>query len=200
MRLYTELEVEAFKRMKHLKLTDLQPTTEEFPCLRHVKGAKIRAFAPVCLELCRLYKDSRVDKHRLAMVSSLNQLYTLMGEHSWQKWGAKQGEQFLAATNTLLSHYSFLARAAMDAGEYMYSLTQKHHVLVHLAEQAQYGHPCYGSESFMAVAKAIGASCTRGTPAHKVSSKILQKFRCVFHLFLDGHFDLAEGESEDEEK
>ena len=92
--------------MKHLKLTDLQPTTEEFPCLRHVKGAQIRAFAPVCLELCRLYKDSRVDKHRLAMVSSLNQLYTLMGEHSWKKMVRKAGEQFLAATNTLLSHYS----------------------------------------------------------------------------------------------
>ena len=95
----------------------------------------------------------------------------------------KAGEQFLAATNTLLSHYSFLARAAMDAGEYMYSLTQKHHVLVHLAEQAQYGHPCYGSESFMAVAKAIGASCTRGTPAHKVSSKILQKKGVCFTSF-----------------
>lgn len=94
LRLYTDLEVEASKRMKHLKLTDLQPTTEEFPCLRHVKGAQIRAFAPVCLELCRLYKDSRVDKHRLAMVSSLNQLYTLMGEHSWKKWCAKQGSSF----------------------------------------------------------------------------------------------------------
>ena len=83
VRIYDGQGIEAAKRIKHLKLTDLQPTRGEFPCLRHVKGAKVRAFAPVCEELCTMYASSRSEKHRLSMVQSLGKLYALMGR-SWK--------------------------------------------------------------------------------------------------------------------
>ena len=69
-----------------------------------------------------------------------------------------------------------------------YSLVQKHHKLNHLLAQAHHIHPasawCYGSESFMGIIKQISSSCTWGTPAHKVTGKVLMKFRLVFHLLL----------------
>ena len=202
VRIYDGQGIEAAKRIKHLKLTDLQPTMEEFPCLRHVKGAKVRAFAPVCEELCTMYASSRSEKHRLSMVQSLGKLYALMGR-SWKEWGQKEGEQFLKETSAMLSHYSFLAAEAVKKGELLWSITQKHHKMIHLGEQVRHLHPsrfwCYGSESFMAVAKAIGASCTKGTPAHRVSHKILGKFRLVFHLLLGGIYDLEEESDEEGE-
>ena len=103
----------------------------------------------------------------------------------------------------MLSHYSFLAAEAVKKGELLWSITQKHHKMIHLGEQVRHLHPsrfwCYGSESFMAVAKAIGASCTKGTPAHRVSHKILGKFRLVFHLLLGGIYDLEEESDEEGE-
>ena len=81
------------------------------------------------------------------MVQSLGKLYALMGR-SWKEWGQKEGEQFLKETSAMLSHYSFLAAEAVTKGEFLSSIAQKHHKMIHLAEQ---------------VAKAIAASCTKGT-------------------------------------
>lgn len=150
VRIYEDLEIEAGKRLRNLKLTDVQPKVEDYPCLRHQKGAQIRAFGPVCEELCKLYCSGRTEKHRLAMVQSLNRLYTQL-ETPWQEWTEKVGKEWMKEVNKMMAHYSFLAVQAMGRGETLYSLAQKHHVLLHLGEQAIWLHPkttwCYGSES-----------------------------------------------------
>ena len=195
--------MEAGKRMKFLKLTDVQAKAEDYPCLKHVKGAKIRAFAPICQALSNLYKESRAEKHRLAMVTSLNNLYKML-DKPWTQWSEKVGMDWLQEVNKMMSHYSYLAAKAMADGLTLYSLTQKHHVLLHLGEQARWLHPkttwCCGSESFMAIAKQMGASCTRGTPANMVTYKMLQKFRLLFHLYMEGHICLTEEEEAEEEE
>ena len=202
VRVCDDIGMEASKRLKHLKLTDLAPTREDYPVLKHVKGAKIRWFTPVCVEMCKLYQDSREDKHRLAMVKNLQNLYTLM-EEPWKKWNKAKGEAFLKEANNMLQHYSFLATQAMKNGQHLYSMAQKHHMLLQLGEQAEHLHPrttwCYGSESFMSIAKSIGSACTRGTPGHKVAYKVLQKFKLVFHLYLEGHYNLSDEIPSEEE-
>ena len=170
--------MEAGKRMKSLKLTDVQAKAEDYPCLRHVKGAKVRAFAPICQALCNLYKESRAEKHGLAMVVSLNNLYKML-DMPWAQWSEKVGIAWLQEINKMMSHYSFLAGKAMTDGLHLYSLTQKHHVLLHQGEQARWLHPkttwCYGSESFMAIAKQMGASCTqRNTCSHGDSQNVAE--------------------------
>ena len=103
----------------------------------------------------------------------------------------------------MLSHYSWLAGASADAGKHMWSMVQKHHVLNHLLEQSMHLHPagvwCYGSEGFMSISVHIAGSCVKGTPSHKVPSKILQKMRFVFHLLLKGYLSLEEQASAGED-
>ena len=52
----------------------------------------------------------------------------------------------------------------------------------------------------MVIVKEMGASCTRGTPANMVTYKVLQKFRLLFHLYMEGHICLTEEEEAEEEE
>ena len=191
--MYGKLGIEAAKRIKHLTLNDVASSAEEYPVLKHIKGNKIRHFAPVALELSKLHADDRAGKHRVAMLEELQRIYTLLGKN-WKEWSPECGIALERAGQVLLAHYSWLANDAFEKGLHRYSLVQKHHKLNHLLAQAHHIHPastwCYGSESFMGIIKQISSSCTWGTPAHKVTGKVLMKFRLVFHLLLKGYRNL----------
>ena len=163
--------------------------------LKHQKGARIRNFAPVAVELCKKFNRDRPGQHRLAMVEALQSMCVLLKVH-WSEWGRSEAQKFAAATDKMLNHYSWLANKALSDGLKLWSMVQKHHLLIHLASQTERLHPCtfwcYGSESFMSIAVHMAASCTRGTAADKVAKKVLDKFRIVFHLFLAGHMSLSE--------
>ena len=195
VRTYDSLGMQASQRIKHLNLTDLQATTNEYPCLKHVKGAKIRWFTPVCLEICKMYATTKEGKHRKACVQALHEMYLLL-QKDWKEWGPACGAAFTKHGEDMLSHYSWLAGASADAGKHMWSMVQKHHVLNHLLEQSMHLHPagvwCYGSEGFMSISVHIAGSCVKGTPSHKVPSKILQTMRFAFHLLLKGYLSLEE--------
>ena len=160
--------------------------------LKHIKGNKIRHFAPVALEL---------GQHRVAMLEELQRIYTqlrragpdLQGKN-WKEWSPECGIALERAGQVLLAHYSWLANDAFEKGLHRYSLVQKHRKLNHLLAQAHHIHPastwCYGSGSFMGIIKQISSSCTWGTPAHKVTGKVLMKLRLVFHLLLKGYRNL----------
>ena len=64
--MYGKLGIEAAKRIKHLTFNDVASSAEEYPVLTHIKGNKIRRFAPVALELSNLYADDRAGQHRVA--------------------------------------------------------------------------------------------------------------------------------------
>ena len=187
---YDKLGVAAQKRIKHLSLSDLAESAEEYPCLKHIKGAKIRYFAPVALELAKEYSMDKAGKHREALAKQLVKAYQVL-ECSWQEW---RFEAFKKAVDDFMAHYSWLAANALEEGLHLWSLAQKSHVLLHLAEQSKFMHPSlnwtYGSESFMGWIVQIASSCTSGTPAEKLPLKALQKFRLLFHLYLKGYISL----------
>ena len=189
---YDKVGLEAQKRMKHLSLSDLAETAEEYPCLKHVKGAKIRYFAPAAFELAKEFNETKSGKHREALAKQLVKVYKILGS-SWEDWDF---EAFKKAVDDFMAHYSWLAANALHEGLHLWSLVQKSHVLLHLAEQSKFMHPClnwtYGSESFMGWTVQIASSCTSGTPAEKLPLKVLQKFRLVFHLYLKGYISLDE--------
>ena len=119
VRTYDSLGMQASQRIKHLKLTDLQATTNEYPCLKHVKGAKIRWFTPVCLEICKMYATTKEGKHRKACVQALHEMYLLL-QKDWKEWGPACGAAFTKHGEDMLSHYSWLAGASADAGKHMH--------------------------------------------------------------------------------
>lgn len=193
VRLWEGQNAPAGKRMRSLHLSDLAKSSEEYPVLKHVKAAKVRWLSPVMVELCSYYKEERSEKHRLEAVQALDSMYKSL-KVPWKNWQAEACKTFSTEIEKLLAHYSWLAKDSLQAGKHLYSMTQKHHILCHLASQSDHLHPCtfwcYGSESFMSIMVHMASSCTRGTPPHKVGLKVVQKFRLVFHLLLAKHFDL----------
>ena len=170
VRLYDALEVPSGKRIRPLHMSDIAKTSEEYPSLKHIKGARVRWLGPIMVELCKLYKAGKAPKHRLEAVTALNNMYNAL-KVPWQEWLEEASKTFNSNTENLLAHYSWLAKDAMQEGKHLYSMTQKHHVLCHMGPQAAHLHPAtcwrYGSEGFMSIMVHMTSSCTRGTAPHK---------------------------------
>ena len=113
------------------------------------------------------------------MASKLTGLYQLL-DSKWQDW-PKRHQQFI---NEVMHHYSWLAADALASGKHLWSLVQKSHLIFHLASQS--------SESFMGWMVQMSASCTHGTPGHKVPEKVCQKIGLMFHLYLKGYIVMEE--------
>ena len=111
--MYGKLGIEAAKRIKYLTLNDVASSAEEYPVLKHIKGNKIRHFAPVALELSKLHADDRAGKHRVAMLEELQRIYTLLGKN-WKEWSPECGIALERAGQVLLAHYSWLANDAFE--------------------------------------------------------------------------------------
>ena len=192
---YDKLQIEAQKRLRSLSLGDIAESNEEYPCLKHQKAAKIRWFAPVAVELAKEHNEGdKAGKHREAAAKELAQLYTLLS-CPWKEWGPHKHKDFQRGVEHMMSHYAWLARDSMEHGLHLWSLVQKSHLILHLGDQASM-HPSlswtYGSESYMGWIAQMAASCTHGTPGHKVPLKVCQKFRLMFHLYLEGYMAMAE--------
>ena len=146
---YDKPNTEAQKRIKPLSLSDLCDCSEQYPCLKHQKAARIRNFAPVAEGLATEHSVARkkTSQHRLAVASKVAGLYQLL-DSKWQDW-PKRHQQFI---NEVMHHYSWLAADALASGKHLWSLLQKSHLIFHLASQSTL-HPSltwtYGSESFM---------------------------------------------------
>lgn len=71
VRLCDAQEVPSGKRIRPLHLSDIAKTSEEYPSLKHIKGARVRWLSPIMVELCKLYKAGKAPKHRLEAVRLL---------------------------------------------------------------------------------------------------------------------------------
>ena len=194
---YEELETPAGERIPRLNVSDI--FGDEFPCLKHVKGRRVRKFAPAATLLAGTLATNTKGKHMEALCKAMEEAYDLcdLKEYVWDK---KVGQQFQAKTEAFLGHYSWLAKNSMKSAECMWILVQKHHLLAHYPAQCQYLAPrsCwpYGGESFMSLMVAVAGSSVKSTPAWMLPSKVLAKFEYAFHLMLEGIFnpDLEENE------
>ena len=192
---YDKLNVEAQKRIRALSLSDLCDSSEHYPCLKHQKAARIRHFARVAESLAEEHSvpGNKASQHRLAVAKTLTGLHQLL-ECKWQDW-PKKHQVFVREVENMMHHYSWLAADAMVSGKHLWSLVQKSHLILHLASQSSMQPRLswtYGSESFMGSMVQMAASCTSGTPGHKVPGKVCQKFRLLFHLYMKGYIVMEE--------
>ena len=185
----------AQKRIRALSLSDLCDSSEHYPCLKHQKANKIRHFAPVAESLAEEHSvpGNKASQHRLAVAKKLTGLHQLL-ECKWQDW-PKKHQVFVREVENMMHHYFWLAADAMVSGKHLWSLVQKSPLILHLASQSSMQPRLswtYGSESFMGSMVQMAASCTSGTPGHKVPEKVCQKFRWMFHLYLKGYIVMEE--------
>ena len=192
---YDKLNIEAQKRIRALSLSDLCDSSEHYPCLKHQKAARIRHFARVAESLAEEHSvpGNTASQHRLAVAKTLTGLHQLL-ECKWQDW-PKKHQVFVREVENMMHHYSWLAADAMVSGKHLWSLVQKSHLILHLASQSSMQPRLswtYGSESFMGSMVQMAASCTSGTPGHKVPEKVCQKIRLLFHLYMKGYIVMEE--------
>ena len=185
--LYQELEFGASCRIPKLAKSNI---LGPYPCLRHIKGRRIRHFTDVCLRLCTLYaRRNFKGQRRLKACKALKLVYD-MADLSEMCWSRNQFKKLDGAIKDFLAHYGWLAKKAYNENKFQYSIVQKTHLMGHYASQCRFLPPkltwCYGPESFMSVIKTIACSTDKGTAAWKMAEKILLKFCLSYELLLQG--------------
>ena len=187
---YESEGIPAMDRLHAISHSDLRKKAEEYPILKHQKGARVRKFIPVA---CRLAGEKRDDsdhgKHRHELLLALKEMYELLGKEGF-KWQTQEHAKFQAACEKCMKHYQWLAKEAVSKKEFLWSVVQKHHMSQHLVEQSKFIAPkhfhTYGSEGFMKTMKKLAGACLNGTPGHKVPQALLVKYRFFWHLMLSG--------------
>ena len=173
---YHELGVEAQQRIPRLNVSDI--FADDFPCLRHAKGRRVRRFAPVATQLAATLATNQGGKHTQALCKAMEEAYNLCDKKEcvWKKETARKFEE---RCEELLAHYAWLARDSILKGEYKFSVVQKHHLLAHYSTQSRFLAPracwAYGGESFMSLMVAVAGATVQSTPAWMLPSKILKK-------------------------
>ena len=197
---YAFLGIPAAKRLQKLSLSDLCTGGEDYPCLRHVKGRRVRWFSKVACYLADKFNVGDVGKHRLQAVKAMDKIYELadLPDHVWEP---ATHTEFAKACDKVVLHYSWLAKDALRKDLCRYSITQKHHLLAcRYSEQCFSLSPratwCYGPESFMSLCIQIANASVRGTSAAKLPTKVLGKFALAFHLLVSGSLSFTMEEEE----
>ena len=184
---YQELGVRAGDRIPRLNTSDIY--TDDFPCLRHVKGRRVRKFAPVATLLAKGLATSEKGQHIHLLCQLLEEAYDFCDRKEYV-WPDKIGKAFEEKVNALLAHYGWLAKDSMKSGNSLWSIVQKHHLMAHYPAQCRYLAPracwAYGGESFMSLLVAVAAASVKSTPAWMLPGKVLNKFGFAFHLVLEG--------------
>ena len=198
---YQHLGIQSGNRLPRLNVSDI--FTDDFPCLRHVKGRRIRKFAPVATKLAASLTTNAKGKHIHALCKCMEETYDFCDRKQFV-WSAEAGQKFADKCEALLAHYSWLAKDSMKQGNCMFSIVQKHRLFAHYPSQCRYLAPrgcwAYGGESFMSLMVAIASGSVKSTPAWMLPSKVLNKFQFAFHLVLKGIWDPGmEEEGEDRE-
>ena len=177
---YDELRIPAPTRIPYLAYKHFSSST--YPCLAHIKGSRVRAFAPVALELAKHFvSDERYTQHRLGMCTALNNAYECINSPD-KIWDSNVHSKFKKAVEACLAHYQWLAKWSMNTAgkEHRYSIVPKHHYAGHFEQQAKHIAPrctwTYGGETFMGIIASLTQACVRGRRSTILSSALLNKF------------------------
>ena len=108
--------------------------------LRHVKGRRVRRFAPVATKLAATLATDEKGKHILALCKAMEEAYNLCDKKEFV-WEMGDRQKFESTCEALLAHYGWLAKDSMKRGEHMWSIVQKHHLLAHFPSQCSTWHP-----------------------------------------------------------
>ena len=189
---YKMLNIPAGKWIPYLSYNHFHTKSHKYPELRHVKAARVRAFAPVAVKLAEKYETAdRHTKHRLQMCILLDKMYQCVNQTA-MRMDVSTVAVFKKSIENLLAHYQYLANWSMNTpGKGIrYSIVNKHHYSVHFHEQAQFLAPrmfwTYPGESFMGLLGALCQACSRGRSSHSMSKAVNLKFAMAKHLELAG--------------
>lgn len=196
---YNALGIPASSRIPHVTFSHYRNTP--YPCLTHIKGSRIRVFAPVALALAERFRDDddRRTLHRLMMVRALCTCYECIHLENEVVWPADVFSKFQKAMVSFLAHYHWLARWSMTTAgkEYRYSMVTKHHYAAHFEQQAKYLSPrltwTYGGETFMGLVASLTQACVRGRKSTIVGKAVVKKFIYAKMLRLSGLVDVSQG-------
>jgi hypothetical protein len=188
--LYHDLEsVEHGKKPTTIELKNIcdpKSPFADYPCLRYLKAAEVRALVPSVYNLCVQYNDqTRTMKHIINLLKNLKTMYDIM--HMSDITVRRDDYiKFKAAARIFLLTYSFLAKSAADDNKYLWSVVPKFHYCYHMVQQMEFTNCryvwCYGGEDLVGRKSHLAHSCVRGLPASKMSVKLFEKYTIASHL------------------
>eukprot|EP00435_Cladocopium_sp_Y103_P058256 s1349_g20.t1 len=165
--IFEELEVPAADRMHRVAHTDLKKKSDEYPCLKHQKGARIRKFLPVACKLAEQASDTDHGQVRFEMMKSLQEMNECIEEEEVYRWSGTTRQKFEDACNKTLKHYVWLAKEAFQKEEFKWTIVQKHHVNLYLPSQAKWLSP----RRLLDLCK-LASACLHGTAAWKAGWRL----------------------------
>ena len=128
------------------------------------------------LRVCRKYlDDSDASLHLILCYECLEGVFAIIDKDGLFV-SDDDATELLRLCELFLIHYM----ACSSAHEWLMPVTNKFHVLYHIAYFARFQHPragwTYVWEDFVGRIQKIGMACTSGTPMHLVSDKIMDNY------------------------
>ena len=154
-----------------------------------IKARQVRYLVPICKKLAAKYEKpgNTYTAHRAKCFHHLNDMYDII-DSSLPRLSEENKGKFEQSTMLFLLNYSKCAEICFHEGTLQWSIVPKHHLAAHLPLQAQYLSPrifwAYGGEHMVGTVAALGQACLAGTPGHKVSLSLTEKFRIAWHFFM----------------
>ena len=166
-------------RLGHLTASMFKGGDNKYPQLS-CKGNECRHLLPVILDLCHEYHQPEKEEsiHRLAVVTHLCRIYGLAETTTW-RLGDGDHAALRSSVQQFLSHYSWLAARALEAGHIRWQFTVKFHYMAHLPDMTKYIAPkwcsTYPFESFVGKIAKTGRSASYGKAAFSLGRWLAQK-------------------------
>ena len=101
---YQHLGIQSGNRLPRLNVSDI--FTDDFPCLRHVKGRRVRKFALVATKLAASLATNVRGKRIHALRKCMEEVCSLCDRKQFV-WNAEAGQEFADTCEALLAHYSW---------------------------------------------------------------------------------------------
>jgi hypothetical protein len=147
-----------------------------------------RYLLPAALRLCHRFPTaSEHSRHRTKCVAGLLQVCETMDAGGMFLDNAGQ-DSLQRGMLSFLVHATWLCTHAHSMRQMKRWVVPKHHYAAHIPDQGKFINPrmtwTYGGESLVGLIMVLGRSCLAGTPAPKVPTRALAKYRVASHLRL----------------
>ena len=199
MEKYTEFKVQSSDRIGKLTLemfADPAAPRQSYPVLSQCKAYHVKCLLPIAVSLCTDHHEkepSTYMEHCCRAGESLcdmNKIMQSAGMHP----NREERINFRKAVDTFQVHYAALAADSQVRGLKKWNTTPKFHYNAHSPDFFDYLNvyytSAYGAETEVGIICALGHRCLDGTPAHRVSKKLVLKYRLGQHIRLSNKYDI----------
>ena len=162
-----------------------------FPRLKG-KVSKIKSFIPAVLYAWGKVCDETDEGHQaVTLALKMNaKMDAVIDEYPGAIFLPRQAARELkAAAFLFLNQLNFLADMYNTAGDMLFDVTMKGHMLAHACIRAGDINPrrtwCFSGERAMLMVRQLGQSCCRGIRAPEIGKQLLTKYVCGLHMRLN---------------